>query len=149
MSDAPTAPQPWPPPPPAVRRSLGWVWVVVALVLVLVLSTAGLTLWFVSAIKPPIDTMNRYLSDVQRHDATAAYALLCRKEQAATPKDEFTIALPVLAARWRNYFVYSFDPLGDARSVHFHARDGTGRRATYGATLVHEQGTWRVCGVFS
>jgi hypothetical protein len=127
---------------------LGWVWALLGIVLLLGVVAITVVVTFVHAVQPPVDAMNDFLTAVEQHHYDTAYSMLCRDEQASTPRDQFAVAIRPFVNRALDYNVYSFDPFGPARTVRYTVTDIHGHDTTYQATVVHENGAWRVCDFF-
>jgi hypothetical protein len=102
----------------------------------------------VATLRPPVDAMNRYLADVEHGDYAAAYGRLCAAEQASTRPADFPQAIAPFERALTEYTVYSFDPIGNERTVQYSVTDANGNDKTYRATMVREGGAWRVCDFF-
>jgi hypothetical protein len=127
---------------------LAWVWVLLAIVAFLGVMFVTSIVVFVHAVEPPVDAMNHFLAAVDHRDYATAYALLCRDEQRTTSRDEFPTAIAPFANDLSEYDVYSFDPIGHDRSVQYTVKRVDGHKRTYRATMVREDGAWRVCDFF-
>jgi hypothetical protein len=99
------------------------------------------------AVDAPVSAMNRYLAAVQRDDFDRAYEMLCRDEQESTSRAAFPTAIAPFAADIDEYVAFSFDPIGDERTVYY-SIDGSGGGEPYSAEMVREDGEWRVCDFF-
>jgi hypothetical protein len=141
-------PNAWSPPPPPRKTKLTWLWALLGILFFLGVVGIVSVVAFVNAVKPPVDAMNHFLSDVDRGDYAAAYARMCNREQAATPPAEFPAAIEPFARDLSEYEVYSFDPVGRERTVQYSITDFSGDNSTYRATMVREGGAWRVCDFF-
>jgi hypothetical protein len=115
---------------------------------VLASGAAMSAVFYVRAVQPPVDAMNRFLRDVDHRDYDAAYDRMCRSEQTATRRRDFPAAIAPFADQLHAYDVYSFDPFGSERRVEYWITDRDGHRTTYGVTMVRESGAWRVCDFF-
>jgi hypothetical protein len=131
-----------------VRRKLTWLWVLLGVFAFLAITAIVAIVAFVNAVQPPVDAMNRFLAAVDRGEYDVAYAALCRDEQAATARESFPAAIEPFQRELTEYTVYSFDPVGDERTVQYTVTDFGGDSETYRATMVHEGGEWRVCDFF-
>jgi hypothetical protein len=125
------------------------LWVLLGLFAFLAVLGVATIVWFVNAVRPPVDAMNHYLAAVDRGAYDVAYDDLCRAEQNATPRGQFPAAIAPFARRLSEYDVYSFDPVGHERTVQFRITDFGGNDTTYRATMVREGGAWRVCDFFN
>jgi hypothetical protein len=138
----------WAPPLPPKKVRLTWLWVVIgALAFFAIVFFVALGA-FVNAVDDPVDAMNDFLEAVDDGDYAAAYDHLCARERAATPEREFPVAIAPFADDLNEYNVYSFDPFGRERAVEYSITDFSDDDTTYSATMVREEGAWRVCDFF-
>jgi hypothetical protein len=125
------------------------LWILLGLFAFVAVLGISTIVWFVNAVRGPVDGMNHYLAAVDHGAYDTAYDDLCRAEQNATPREQFPAAIAPFASRLSEYQVYSFDPVGNERTVQYRVTDLSGRETTYRATMVREGGAWRVCDFFN
>jgi hypothetical protein len=138
----------WPPPPPPHKAKLTWLWVLLGILVFLFAAAIVSIVAFVNAVRPPVDALNEILGAVDRGDYTAADDLMCRDERSSTSHEDFPAVIAPFANSLSEYDAYSFDPFGDERSVEYRVTDFDGDETTYRATMIHEDGEWRVCDFF-
>jgi hypothetical protein len=136
----------WPPPPPPRRGRLTWLWVLLAVVAGLGVVAIVSVVVMLRAVDAPVSAMNRYLAAVDRDDYDRAYDMLCQAERDSTSRESFPAAITPFADDLGDYLAFSFDPIGDERTVYY-SIDGDGSDP-YSAVVVREDGEWRVCDFF-
>jgi hypothetical protein len=103
-----------PPPDPRGDRRIMWI---LGVLTVALLAGLGLAEYLRSHSSPQQkNAAKAYLTDLQKHDFTAAYGRLCPAAQAKTPAAAFATKLQNAAARGRG--VSSFDVVSGNSSQH-------------------------------
>jgi uncharacterized protein YxeA len=138
----------WAPPEPPPRGRYRWVAVILVLLAVIAIAVVGAVVWFVSALRPPVDAMNDYLSAVSRGDYAAAYNMLCTDKRDTTSYEQFRVVTANFATGLTEYNVWSFDPFGSRRTVQYNFTRANTKSRTHRATIVREHGAWKVCSFY-
>lgn len=121
---------------------------VLGLLAVIAIALIASVVWFVNALRPPVDAMNDYLAAVSHGDYPAAYQMLCTDKRSTTSYDEYRLVTANFASGLTDYNVWSFDAFGSRRTVQYNFTRLNTRSGTHRATIVREAGTWRVCDFF-
>jgi hypothetical protein len=124
-----------------------WLWVLLGVLAALAFGAIVTVVVALRAVDAPVSAMNRYLAAVQRDDYDRAYDMLCREEQRSTSRSSFPTAIAPFAADIGEYVAFSFDPIGNERTVYY-TIDSSSSGDPYSAEMVREDGEWRVCDFF-
>lgn len=136
----------WEPPPVGARprRRRRWPWVLGGVLAAIAgLAIAGAVLFTVK-VKPPIDAVNAFLTDVRDGDYEGARDRLCTEDRRVLSSEGLrSLFRPGVEDFDVNPFDVSVD--GDRATVSFDREDERGDDDYYELDLRKEGGDWRVC----
>lgn len=145
---------PAPPPPPQKSNTLRTVLIVVGSILLVccvggVVGGIFLFKGVKTAVGPVQDATDAFVTDLERGDITAAYALLCRDTQSAFPQTRFAEGVssqPKISSHKIDGAMIRTVNGSTSATVTASLTMTTGFVDHHTFTLVKEGGGWKVCG---
>ncbi len=117
---------------------------------VLALASLGGAAWWAMqrATTAPVDAVDAFFTDLEAGRDDRAWSRLCAADRARVSRADFPVAVSEARRGLEGHDVFSFDPIGDRRDVHYELDYGT-RTDRFDVDVVREDGSWRLCNFFA
>lgn len=126
-----------------------WLWLLLGIPLLMLLGIGGCTALLFTSLRPPIDTTNAFVANLDDGDLRAAYDSFCEPIKASVGYDVWATA--ITRELGGEITDYSFTQASVVNSNGNQSATVTGTLEIDGASrpaeydLIKEGGTWRVC----
>lgn len=117
---------------------------------VLALAAVGGAAWWgmQRATTAPVAAVDAFLTDLEAGRDDRAWSRLCAADRERVRRAEFPDAVADARRGLAGHDVFSFDPVGDRRDVHYELDYGA-RTERFDVEVVSEDGAWRLCNFFA